>query len=117
MKNIIYILLGFFVLTGCYQPTALVGPAITGATSGNIYNVGLSYTSGMIIKEKTGKTTTEYLINAMTTKKKEIQEKQQKIMSTKKEQIQKISKQINVNKEEFFSMVERHISKFKKINN
>ena len=117
MKNIIYILLGFFVLTGCYQSTAFVGPAITGVTSGNIYNAGLSYTSGRVVKAKTGKTTTEYLINAMTTKKKEIQEKQQRIMLTKKEQIQKVSKQIKVNKEEFFSMVERHISKFKKINN
>ena len=46
-------------LTGCLQNTAFLGPAITVASTGNIYQAGLSYGSSQVIKKMTGKTPTE----------------------------------------------------------
>ena len=46
-------------LTGCVQNTALLGPAVTAASTGNLYQAGLSYGSSKVITKITGKTTTE----------------------------------------------------------
>ena len=46
-------------LTGCLQNTALLGPAMTVASTGNLYQAGLSYGSSQAIKKMTGKTPTE----------------------------------------------------------
>ena len=62
MKKIYLIILGLLLLPGCIQPSALLGPSITVATSGNLYKAGLSYGSNTIIKQSTGKTTTEHAI-------------------------------------------------------
>lgn len=75
MKKAIYLLLSMLLLTGCLQSSALVGPAITGASSGSIYNAGLSYTSNIVVKKATGKTTAEYLISALEQKKLKIEQK------------------------------------------
>ena len=56
------IIIGFFCLNflyGCVQNVAILGPAITGASTGSISHASLSYGSGEIIKKITGKTTTE----------------------------------------------------------
>ena len=40
------------ILTNCYPPgAALLGPSITVATTGNIYQAGLSYSSGQVLKK------------------------------------------------------------------
>ena len=40
------------ILTNCYTPgVALLGPSITVATTGNIYQAGLSYSSGHVLKK------------------------------------------------------------------
>tara|TARA_B110000914_G_scaffold125493_1_gene109535 strand:- start:246 stop:497 length:252 start_codon:yes stop_codon:yes gene_type:complete len=41
------------------QNTALLGPAVTAASTGNLYQAGLSYGSSKVITKITGKTTTE----------------------------------------------------------
>ena len=46
-------------LTGCLQNTAFLGPAITIASTGSVYQAGLSYGSSQAIKKMTGKTPTE----------------------------------------------------------
>ena len=46
-------------LTGCLQNTAFLGPVITVASTGNVYQAGLSYGSSQVIKKMTGKTPTE----------------------------------------------------------
>ena len=46
-------------LNGCLQNTALLGPVITIASTGNIAHAGLSYGSSKVIKKVTGKTPTE----------------------------------------------------------
>ena len=52
MKNF-GIILTFLFLNGCLQHTALLGPALTVANSGNIYQAGLSYGSNKAITKIT----------------------------------------------------------------
>ena len=42
-------------LTGCIQSTALLGPGITIATTGNVMQAGLQYGANKAIKKETGK--------------------------------------------------------------
>ena len=64
MKNIL-LLLCFVMLTGCFQSIALLGPAITGASTGKIYQAGLSYGTNVIMFQATGKTTTEHMLDIL----------------------------------------------------
>ena len=61
MKKILLILVGFVCLNGCVQSTALLGPAITVGTTGNVYQASLSYGSNMAVKQITGKTPSEHV--------------------------------------------------------
>jgi len=53
----------FFIclLNGCVQNTVLLGPAITGVSTGSVYHAGLSYGSSEVVTKVTGKTPTENL--------------------------------------------------------
>ena len=59
LKKIIISAFVMCFLTGCLQSTAFLGPAITVASSGSVYQAGLSYGSSEAIKKVTGKTPTE----------------------------------------------------------
>ena len=59
LKKIIISAFVICFLTGCLQNTAFLGPAVTVASTGNVYQAGLSYGSSHAIKKMTGKTTTE----------------------------------------------------------
>ena len=48
-------------LNGCIQSTALLGPGLTVATTGNIVQAGLQYGANSAIKKETGKDTLEHL--------------------------------------------------------
>ena len=50
LKKIIAGLFLLFFLNGCVQSTALLGPAYTMASTGNIYHAGLSYGSNQAVK-------------------------------------------------------------------
>ena len=47
----------FILLTwsGCIQTTSLLGPGITVATTGNVFQAGLQYGANTAIKNETGK--------------------------------------------------------------
>ncbi len=60
-KKIIFGLIVFIFLGACTSPTAMLGPAYTLTSSGNIYQAGLSYTSNALITEYTGKSPIENL--------------------------------------------------------
>lgn len=64
-KNISFIILCLLFLNGCVQSTALLGPAITAGTTGNIYHAGFSYGSNIFIEQETGKTTVEHMSNLL----------------------------------------------------
>jgi len=64
-KKIFYIFLIFFFLNGCIQSTALLGPGITIATTGNALQAGLQYGANTAIKNETGKDTFSHLKDAV----------------------------------------------------
>ena len=61
----------FFVcfLSGCAQNAALLGPAYTLATSGNIYHAGFTYGSNEIITKSTGKSMVQNIKEGIAPKK------------------------------------------------
>ena len=61
MKNILLISISFLLLGACAQSTALIGPAITVGSTGNVMQAGLSYAGNMAVKKTTGKTTSEHV--------------------------------------------------------
>ena len=61
LKKIFIGLFFLSLLTGCAQNMALLGPAYTLATSGNIYHAGLTYGSNEVITKTTGKSPSENL--------------------------------------------------------
>ena len=48
-------------LNGCLQSTALLGPGVTIASTGNVLQAGLQYGANTAIKNETGKNTLEHL--------------------------------------------------------
>jgi len=64
MKKI-FLLLCFVFLSGCFQSMALLGPAVTGASTGKIYQAALSYGTNAVMLKATGKTTSEYMIDIL----------------------------------------------------
>ena len=59
LKKIIAGLFLLFFLNGCVQSAALLGPAYTLTSTGNVFQAGLSYGSNHAVKKITGKSTTE----------------------------------------------------------
>tara|TARA_B100000787_G_scaffold87501_1_gene64611 strand:- start:239 stop:529 length:291 start_codon:yes stop_codon:yes gene_type:complete len=71
LKKLIIGILFLSFLSGCAQNMALLGPAYTLASSGSVYNAGLTYGSNEIITKTTGKTTSENLKELLAPKKKD----------------------------------------------
>ena len=68
------IIIGVFLanfLVSCAQNAALLGPAYTLATSGNVYHAGLTYGSNELITRKTGKSVAQNFKEALVIKKKD----------------------------------------------
>ena len=53
--KISFIFFCFIFLNGCLQSTALLGPGVTIATTGNAFQAGFQYTANRAIKNETGK--------------------------------------------------------------
>ena len=68
MKKILLLLMCFIFLSGCFQSIVLLTPAITGASTGKLYQAGLSYGTNMIMEEITGKTASEHMLGILTSK-------------------------------------------------
>ena len=66
--KIILLLVSFVFLSGCFQSMALLGPVIGGASTGKIYQAGLSYGTNMIMFQATGKTTSEHMWDILNSK-------------------------------------------------
>ena len=87
-----------FFLNGCVQSAALLGPAYTLASTGNIYQAGFSYGSNQAVKKVTGKSPTENIQSLLDNKKKKIEEeeKQEEFFALVKSRIEKTSKIIQL---------------------
>ena len=97
LKKTIAGLFLLFFLNGCMQSAALLGPAYTLASSGNIIHTGLSYGSSQAVKQITGKSPTENIKSLTDSKKSKIDEEQ--------------------NYDEFFALVKNRVEKTSKIIN
>ena len=98
LKKIFAGLFLLIFLNGCVQSAALLGPAYTLASSGNIYQAGLSYGSNQAVKKITGKSPTENIQSLINNKKKKIEEekKQKEFFALVKSRIEKTSKIIQL---------------------
>ena len=98
LNKIITGLFLLFFLNGCIQSAALLGPAYTLASSGSIYQTGLSYGSNQAVKKITGKSPTENIQSLVENKKKknEEEEKQEEFFTLVKNRIEKTSKIIQL---------------------
>ena len=98
LNKIIAGLFLLFFLNGCVQSTALLGPAYTMASTGNIYQAGLSYGSNQAVKNITGKTPTENIKSLVDNKKIKIEEKEKQddFFALVKSRIEKTSKIIKL---------------------
>ena len=87
-----------FFLNGCVQNTALLGPAYTLGSTGNVYQTSLSYGSNKAVKKITGKSTTENIKSLTDNKKIKIDEEQNynKFFALVKSRIEKTSKIIQL---------------------
>ena len=94
MKKIFCLLVYFFLIVSCAQSTAMLGPAITVYTSGNVYQAGLTYGANESIKKVTGKTASEYVMSYKDLKKKEI-ERTKKLQALMEEHIEVTKKKID----------------------
>ena len=95
-RNVIsYLILGI-VLTGCLQSTAMLGPAFTVASGGNISQAGISFLTNKAIKEETGMGTLE-------------------LVSSKIEDNKKKNKKEFIKKDKFILLVQNNFSKTRKI--
>ena len=63
MRKVIFVVIATVFLNGCFQVVALIGPAATGVASGNIYQSAISYSFSYGVKQKTGKTIIENVID------------------------------------------------------
>ena len=57
--KILFILSFLIFLNGCLQTTALLGPGLTIATTGNVLQAGFQYGANSVIEKETGKNTLE----------------------------------------------------------
>jgi len=71
MKKILLITTSFVLLGACAQTTALLGPAISIGSTGNVMQAGFSYGANMVVKQTTGKVPSEHVSLYVEEKKKE----------------------------------------------
>ena len=95
------IIAGLFLLlffNGCVQSTALLAPAYTLTSTGNIYQAGITYGSNQAVKKITGKSPTENIKSLVDNKKINIEEqkRQEEFFALVKNRIEKTSKIIKL---------------------
>ena len=59
-KIFVYLSFGA-ILSGCAQSTAMIGPAITLASTGNISQAGITFMTNKAVEEETGMDTVSYV--------------------------------------------------------
>ena len=63
IKKILTYIFAGIILSGCAQSTAMIGPAITLASSGNISQAGLTFFTNKAVEKETGMDTVSYVSN------------------------------------------------------
>ena len=95
-KKIYLLVLISMFLTGCIQSTALLGPGVTIATTGNIMQDGFQYGANSAIKIETGKDALTHLKNAVE-EEQDNQKLEKKIKNLAKSTIKRIKNKLLTN--------------------
>ena len=95
-KKIYFLILISIFLSGCIQSTALLGPGVTIATTGNIMQAGLQYGANTAIKNETGKDAFTHLKDVVE-EEKEIKKFENKIKDFAKNTIDRFKKKLILN--------------------
>ena len=95
-KKIYFFVLIPMLLSGCIHSSALLGPGVTIATTGNIMQAGLQYGANSAIKKETGKDAITYLKDAVD-EEQDGQKFEKKIKNIAKNTINKIKKKLSIN--------------------
>ena len=95
-KKIYFLVLISVFLSGCVQSTALLGPSVTIATTGNIMQAGLQYGANTAIKNETGKDAITHLKDAVNEERgsQKLEEKKRNIT---KNTIDKVKRKLLIN--------------------
>ena len=93
----IYLLVLIFIfLSGCIQSTALLGPGVTLATTGNIMQAGLQYGANSAIKKETGKDVLTHLKDVVDVDQ-ENRKFEKKIIKFTENTIERVKKKLSIN--------------------
>ena len=95
-KKIYLLILISIFLSGCIQSTALLGPGITIATTGNIMQAGLQYGANTAIKNETGKDALTHLKDAVN-EEQDSEKIEKKIRNITKNTIDKVKRKLLIN--------------------
>ena len=95
-KKIYLLVLISIFFSGCIQSTALLGPSITIATTGNVMQAGLQYGANTAIKKETGKDALTHLKNAVEAEQ-DNQKFQKKIKNFTQNTINRVKKKLLIN--------------------
>ena len=71
LLKIFFVFFSFLILTGCIQTTSLLGPGVTVATTGNVFQAGLQYGANTALKNETGKDVITHIKDKVDEKNKE----------------------------------------------
>ena len=63
IKKILSFILVGIILSGCAQSTAMIGPALTLASTGNASQAGLTFFTNKAVEKETGMDTVSYVSN------------------------------------------------------
>ncbi len=86
-KKIAFILMSLILLTGCVQSSAFLGPAITVAATGNMFQAGFTYGTNEVFKKETGKDTIQYVSSLLELEDKNLLEPKDKKVTINKDLI------------------------------
>ena len=95
-KKIYLLVLISLILSGCIQSTALLGPGVTIATTGNIMQAGLQYGANSAIKKETGKDALTHLKSTLD-EEQNSQKLNKKIINFTQNTINRVKKKLLIN--------------------
>ena len=95
-KKIYLLVLISIFLSGCIQSTALLGPGVTIATTGNVMQAGFQYGANSAIKNETGKDALTHLKDAVDDEQ-ENQKLKKKIRNFTQNTIERVKKKLLIN--------------------
>ena len=95
-QKIYFLAIIFIFLSGCIQSTALFGPGVTLATTGNVMQAGLQYGANTAIKKETGKDALTHLKDAVELEQ-DNQKLQKKIKNFTQNTINRVKKKLLIN--------------------